>query len=130
MHKPFERERCWLLAADTFLAVRVLLLPACLLFVLPAMAQTAAPDKGAGGPATYVGEKVCANCHAAENAHFGHTVHAGVFRQNPRNERERQVCETCHGPGSRHLANATDRNALIGFTSKWSTPPQKQKPQS
>ena len=129
MHKPFERERCWLLAADTFLAVRVLLLPACLLFVLPAMAQTAAPDKGAGGPASYVGEKACANCHAAENAHFGHTVHARAFRQNPRNERERKVCEACHGPGSRHLLNATDRGALIGFTRQWDTPVETQNAQ-
>ena len=110
-------------------ALRMVLLPACLLFVLAAMAQAAAPEKGVDGAATYVGEKVCANCHAAENAHFGHTEHAGVFRQNPRNERERQVCEACHGPGSRHLANATDRNALIGFTREWGTPVEKQNAQ-
>src|SRR3990172_11363156 len=111
MHMPDEQEGCWPLAADTFLAVRVLLLPVCLLLVLPAMAKIAAPDKGAGSPASYVGEKACTNCHAAENNHFGHTVHARAFRQNPRNERETKVCEACHGPGSRHLLNATDRSA-------------------
>jgi DmsE family decaheme c-type cytochrome len=106
-----------------------LILPTCLLFVVTAMAQAAAPEKEVDGAATYVGEKICTTCHAAENTHFGHTVHARTFRQNPRNERERRVCEACHGPGSRHVANATDRDALIGFTRKWGTPVEKQNTQ-
>ena len=105
------------------------LLAAHLLFVPVALAQTTAPGNDARGAATYVGEKVCANCHKAENAHFGHTVHARVFRQNPRNDRERQVCEACHGPASRHLANATDRTAVIGFTRDWGTPVELQNAQ-
>ena len=110
-------------------ALRMALLTACLLLVAPAMAQTAAHEGNADGAATYVGEKVCMTCHGAENAHFGHTLHARAFRLNPRNERERQVCEACHGPGSRHLANATDRSALIGFTRGWATPVKKQNAQ-
>ncbi|MBI5258565.1 MAG: DmsE family decaheme c-type cytochrome [Burkholderiales bacterium] len=86
----------------------------------PAAAQL--PVAAADGMARYVGEAVCLRCHAQENAHFGHTVHARAFRQNPRSERERQVCEACHGPGSGHVANATDRSALIGFTRGWGTP--------
>ena len=71
--------------------------------------------------ATYVGEKVCAGCHATENKHFSHTLHAKVFRQNPRNQLEKQVCEACHGPGSLHANNPTDHSNLIGFTKAWGT---------
>ncbi|RZI41729.1 DmsE family decaheme c-type cytochrome [Herbaspirillum sp. HC18] len=100
-----------------------------LLFAVTAMAQVAAPEKEGNDAATYVGEKICTTCHAAENNHFGHTVHARTFRQNPRNEREKRVCEACHGPGSRHVANVADHDSLIGFTRKWGTPVEKQNTQ-
>jgi len=73
-------------------------------------------------PATYVGEAVCARCHDAQDRHFANTLHAKVFRQNPRTQAERQVCEACHGPGSNHARNPVDRRALIGFTKEWGTP--------
>lgn len=120
---PIERTR------KPACALRVVLLAAGLLFVLPAVGQTAASESGAQAAATYVGEKVCVSCHAAENTHFGHTVHAKAFRQNPRNEREKRVCEACHGPASRHLANAVDRSALIGYTRAWGTPVEIQNAQ-
>jgi DmsE family decaheme c-type cytochrome len=80
----------------------------------------------AGAEATYVGEKVCKQCHTKENANFGHTLHAKNFRLNPRNELEGKVCEACHGPGSRHVENASDRKGIIGFTREWGTPIDKQ----
>lgn len=76
--------------------------------------------------ATYVGEKICAGCHNTENKHFGHTLHAKVFRENPKNDMEKQVCEACHGAGSIHAQNPTDHEALIGFTKEWGTPIEKQ----
>jgi len=79
--------------------------------------------------ATYVGEAVCATCHDAANKHFGHTLHAKVFRQNPKNNVEKQVCEACHGAGSIHAKNPTDHEALIGFTKDWGTPLEKQNAQ-
>lgn len=109
--------------------LRMVLLPAYLFITLPALAQPAATGTAADGAPSYVGEKVCVSCHAAENNHFSQTTHARAFRQNPRNERERQVCEACHGPGSRHLADATDHSALIGFTRAWGTPVDKQNAQ-
>ncbi|HUW25024.1 MAG TPA: DmsE family decaheme c-type cytochrome [Gallionella sp.] len=72
--------------------------------------------------ATYVGEEACAGCHVTENKNFGHTLHAKVFRKNPKNQMEKQVCEACHGPGSNHVANPTDKKALISFTKGWGTP--------
>jgi DmsE family decaheme c-type cytochrome len=88
-----------------------------------------AAEQTASAPATYVGEKVCKNCHDTENKLFGHTLHANVFRQNPRNEVEKTVCEACHGAGSNHVKNATDKTALIGFSKEWGTPIAKQNAQ-
>ena len=81
--------------------------------------------------AKYVGEKVCLQCHQAESKHFGHTTHAKVFRQNPKTDAEKQVCEACHGPGSLHApaANNKNRDYLIGFTKEWGTPIEVQNAQ-
>src|SRR5476649_1278752 len=78
--------------------------------------------------ATYVGEKVCIKCHDVEAKHFGHTEHAKVFRQNPKNELEGRVCEACHGPGSLHVPRDDHKNRdyLIGFTKEWGTPVEVQ----
>ena len=75
--------------------------------------------------ATYVGMQTCQQCHSSEDAHFAGTTHMKVF-QNPKNDLEAKVCEACHGPGSKHVENATDRNALVGFTREWGTPVTKQ----
>ncbi len=95
------------------------------LFPLAALTQGANPEPAAE-PATHVGEKVCAGCHDAATKQFGHTLHAKVFLLNPRNEMEGQVCEACHGPGSNHIKNPVDRNALVSFTREWGTPVDKQ----
>jgi DmsE family decaheme c-type cytochrome len=92
--------------------------------------MAAAPDSGStspqntdpASPATYVGEKVCQNCHAIEDSHFSHTQMAKAFRLNPRNEREKNVCETCHGPGSLHAKDQKNKNNIVGFTKEWGTP--------
>jgi DmsE family decaheme c-type cytochrome len=75
---------------------------------------------------TYVGEKTCIACHSQENRHFTNTLHSKVFRLNPKTEKEKQVCEACHGPGSEHAKNPKDKNFLIGFTKSWGTPIEKQ----
>jgi DmsE family decaheme c-type cytochrome len=80
-------------------------------------------------PATYVGEKVCTDCHDVEKGAFGHTQHANIFHLNPRSALEKTVCEACHGAGSKHVANTKDRSALIGFSREWGTPIEKQNEQ-
>jgi DmsE family decaheme c-type cytochrome len=78
---------------------------------------------------TYIGEKACLECHehAAQHASMG--VHAAAFRSNPRNSRQGEVCEACHGPGSKHAEGAWDRSLIIGFTRNWGTPVAKQNAQ-
>jgi DmsE family decaheme c-type cytochrome len=77
-------------------------------------------------PAEYIGEARCIQCHSQENTHFSETLHAKTFRQHPANDLQARGCEACHGPGSNHAGNATDKTALIGFTKKWGTPVEVQ----
>ena len=78
--------------------------------------------------ATYVGEKVCVKCHDVEARHFSGTLHAKIFRENPKNELEARVCEACHGPGSLHAPrdNHKIRENLVGYTKEWGTPVAEQ----
>jgi len=85
----------------------------------PAMSAAAVAPAAA---ATYIGEARCIECHGQENSHFSDTLHAKAFRQHPANELQARRCEACHGPGSNHARNVTDKTALIGFTKEWGTP--------
>lgn len=67
-------------------------------------------------PDGYLGEARCATCHGTEQENWAHTVHARVFRSNSRSELAAKGCEACHGPGAKHLEDATDRNAIVAFT--------------
>jgi DmsE family decaheme c-type cytochrome len=98
---------------------------AALLFgLLPGRAALAADDPMAN--AKYTGEKGCIECHGQESAHFKETLHSKVFHLNPKNERERQVCEACHGPGSLHAKDTKNKSLIIGFTKAWNTPIETQ----
>lgn len=118
---PASSRLCW----ATVVTSARMTLAVMLLGLLSGVGAFAAagPELPAGQQgATYIGEKACIKCHDAENQHFGHTLHAKVFRQNPRNDTEKMVCEACHGPGSNHAKQTTKKDALIGFTKDWGTP--------
>ena len=87
----------------------------------------ATPDPMAD--ARYVGEKRCMECHDTERPIFGHTQHAKAFRENPRNEAEKSVCEACHGPGSLHILDTANKSKIIGFDKDWETPIERQNAQ-
>ena len=95
------------------------------------VAASVAPKSGVAAlypeGATYVGEERCIACHNVENDQFVHTTHAKVFRQNPKNALERQGCEACHGPGSRHAnENYMDKSLIISFTREATKPGEKE----
>ncbi len=96
-----------------------------LLFAEAAQSKPAQPAKKAVKPAkpinpddaTYVGSQVCTGCHANQSTRFGQTVMGKIFLKNPRNAQEKAGCETCHGPGSAHVAAGGGRGVggMISF---------------
>jgi DmsE family decaheme c-type cytochrome len=84
----------------------------------PAKAKAAKPVKPINPEdATYVGSQVCTGCHANQATRFGNTVMGKIFLKNPRNAQEKAGCETCHGPGSAHVAAGGGRGVggIISF---------------
>ena len=70
---------CWVQA----MAVKVSEQPA----VQPPAQQTVqVVVNPAAKPAEYIGEARCIECHGQENKHFSETLHAKVFRLNPKND--------------------------------------------
>jgi len=67
-------------------------------------ATTAAEPAKQIAPATYLGNEVCKACHANQFEKFSHTQMGKIFLFNARNEAEKRACESCHGPGSNHVA--------------------------
>ncbi len=51
--------------------------------------------------AEYVGMETCAMCHNKQHQEFLHSTHARIAIPG---ETKAQGCETCHGPGSLHVA--------------------------
>lgn len=52
----------------------------------------------------YVGMSECIDCHDDYYVEFQKTKMGKRFLNNPQNELEKGVCETCHGPGADHIA--------------------------
>jgi predicted CXXCH cytochrome family protein len=61
----------------------------------------AAPPQIEG--ATFVGSSVCSDCHAQISDRFRSNPHARFHKDDPQ-WREMSGCESCHGPGSLHVA--------------------------
>ena len=74
------------------------------LFGYVQMVWSAESEATKQAPATYVGSEVCKACHAPAFEKFSQTMMGKIFLFNARNDREKQGCENCHGPGSNHVA--------------------------
>lgn len=67
----------------------------------PAAQAPAAPAKApASGPATFIGDKACLDCHEGWDRGVNGSPHARAT--DPRTPAAAQGCETCHGAGSKH----------------------------
>ena len=70
---------------------------------------TAAPEIPG---ATFVGDKVCAECHTNISRIFPGSAHARIRLDDPRVVGQ-TGCESCHGPGSLHVAGGGGRAKFI-----------------
>ena len=76
----------------------------------------------AQGSDGYVGEARCITCHRAEEQNWAHTIHAAAFRRSAATGLEAKGCEACHGPGAKHLEDATNKASIIAFTHRRDVP--------
>ena len=74
------------------------------------LSQTSATPPAIAG-ATLVGNKVCADCHAAAFKTFAGSIHARVHVDHEKLPGGTS-CEMCHGPGSKHV-NAPSAKAMF-----------------
>jgi DmsE family decaheme c-type cytochrome len=78
-------------------------------------APASAPPDAAPLPDDYVGVARCQLCHEKEKEHWGPTAHGQLFERAPRTELEARGCESCHGPGGRHVVDPRP-GTIVSFT--------------
>jgi DmsE family decaheme c-type cytochrome len=79
---------------------------------LPEQSRQAAP--AAPPAADYVGNDTCLGCHEDTTRHLANTVHWKAA--NPRSPAAARGCESCHGPGSRHVEDPGDDSTIRKFS--------------
>ena len=70
------------------------------------------PPAAPAGPATYVGSETCQGCHDEIFARLQKNRHVLVETAPKFEKWNKQACEACHGPGSRH-AETLDPGDII-----------------
>ena len=65
----------------------------------------------AASPATYIGSQACVACHRNQVGNLNRTVHGDILLKRPRSDEEKQGCESCHGPGSKHINSGGDMDS-------------------
>lgn len=84
--------------------------------LLGARVAGAAPPTVPG--ATYVGSETCKGCHEDQFKKMDATLHGRVLGDKGRTELQKHNCESCHGPGSKHLEDQANPANNIRFGPK------------
>ncbi len=66
---------------------------------------------------SYTGIEICTGCHIQAGDNWAHTAHALHSLRASGTPEQSRGCETCHGPGSRHILNPLDKTSIIRFSS-------------
>jgi len=105
--------------APTATTVRIASAPGGVTSRIPALAghpvipQGQAASTQSGPAAEYVGTETCIGCHDDTTAKLQDTVHwKGAHPGSPA---AAQGCESCHGPGSRHIEDPSDDSTIRKF---------------
>jgi len=69
-------------------------------------AVTVNPAQAQAAGASYVGQDTCLGCHDTILEKYANTPHHRAA--DPRTPQATQGCESCHGPGSKHIENPVD----------------------
>ncbi len=82
----------------------------------PGFAHAPVPTNPGSPDARAVGQQVCTACHGRETANFAHTVHALGMDAALAADPATATCEACHGGGSKHIENPSEKGSIIAFT--------------
>jgi len=96
-----------------------------------ALAQPPSPPRPAAEPqlpAGYAGAETCKGCHEEAFQRFETTKMGRLFLKHPRNPQERLACETCHGPGQKHVEAGGGKGVggMITFAKNDPTPVERR----
>ena len=71
----------------------------------------------AGSPDDYVGSETCKACHEDQFNRFSKTKHSKLAEVSSWKGKV-QGCESCHGPGAKHVEDPTVKGSIITFKDK------------
>ncbi len=81
-----------------------------LLFLLASVSLSWGSDETAGNKEGYVGSATCQGCHETQYATYAASIHSKKYVKGPDNA---EACETCHGPGAKHVEQGGGRGVSI-----------------